>query len=207
MPLCHFVSSRDSRSFCSSFFFIYQRIHWLISAVCNLPRWLEVYSKWALISTGALVLLNGVRWLFMILFVTLILCLPQGLAIGFLVDDSGGAVRIAVEISNVVMLLLICTHFIVTIPVSVQHAREQLHFEPGAGKAVGKNNFDPVSKLLGVRQATFVLCVSMLLRSIFIVMSVAGLIKAYELPPNFCRQYCGQCQPEVVLVSRIIENE
>lgn len=201
------MSSHDSRSFCVSFFFIYQRIHWLISAVCNLPRWLEVYSKWALVSTSALVLLNGVRLPCMFHSVTLTLRHPQGLAVGFLVDDSGsGVIRIAVETSNIVMLMLICIHFVICIPVSVHHA--QLHFESGAGKTVGAKGFDPSSKLLGVRQATFVLCVSMLLRSILIIMSLTGLIKAFlNQTISNCGTFCGECQPDVVLISRIIDNE
>jgi hypothetical protein len=168
-----------------------------------------VYSKWALVSTSALVLLNGVRLPCMFHSVTLTLRHPQGLAVGFLVDDSGsGVIRIAVETSNIVMLMLICIHFVVCIPASVHHARKQLQFKPGEGKTVGAKDFDPSSKLLGVRQATFVLCVSMLLRSILIIMSLTGLIKAFlNQTISNCRKFCGECQPDVVLISRIIDNE
>jgi hypothetical protein len=105
------------------------------------------------------------------------------------------------------MLWLICSHFLICVPAFVRYAREQLHYSAPVTK---KGGFDPNSKLLGVRQASFVVCISLMLRSVLLLMSVIGLIKALDMEQQnggFTCPYCGDCQPTVVLVSRIIENE
>ena len=105
------------------------------------------------------------------------------------------------------MLWLICSHFFICVPAFVRYAREQQHYSAHVTK---KGGFDPNSKLLGVRQASFVVCISLMLRSVLLLMSVIGLIKALDMEEQngrFTCPYCGDCQPTVVLVSRIIENE
>jgi hypothetical protein len=121
--------------------------------------------------------------------------------------DQSAQIRVAVEALCIVMLWLICSHFLICVPAFVRYAQEQLNY---AAPTTKKGGFDPKAKLLGVRQASYVVCASLMLRSVLLLMSVIGLIKALDMEQingaATCL-YCAPCQPTVVLVSRIIENE
>jgi hypothetical protein len=189
-------------------------MYWLVSSICKLPRWIDVYLKWAQLSTCVTVMLNFVRPPNILPLDTphyLHISFPQACGICHVVitdRDKRHTLRIVSELSTIIMLVFVCSHFIICVPTAVAHARKNLNFKPDSTQS--KKGFNPDLKLVGVRQATFLLCASIMLRAILILLSVIGLFQSGPpIDDLICYElyYCGTCNPNMTLLSRIIENE
>ena len=169
---------------------------WVLSFVCSAPRWLDVYQRFSVLCTAATVAttaaLGVADW-----------AMWGASESAFTMYE--GNVRGAMFISSSVMLALISLHFIVSTPVALRNAAEKLkstEFERGS-------TFDPHSKLLDVKKAAFIVCTSIVLRTVLLILrSASSLDKTnYDSNGNPCGYCDGNCQPAIVRFSRIVENE
>ncbi len=160
---------------------------WVLSFVCSTPRWLDVYQRFSVLCTAVTVA------------TTAVLGVADWALWGtsqFIVE---GDVRAAMYISSSVMLALISLHFIVATPVALRNAADKLkftEFERGS-------TFDPHSKLLDVKKAAFIVCTSIVLRTVLLMLRSVSSLKQ-----NDAYEYCDRNhQPPIVIFSRIVENE
>jgi len=175
---------------------MFRRMMWVLSFVCSIPRWMDVYMRISVLCTA----------------VTVSCTAALAIAYCFLTSQRNPnekLVRGAMFVSNSAMLAMICLHFIVCTPAAMRHAAEKLSsIEMDRG-----SSFNPRSKLLDVKKAACIVCLSIILRFILLALrSISSFDDAdacaadLSVQTNAC-VYCADCQSAAVVLSRIIENE